>query len=233
MLILTISFISSPVFKFYGRFSVSFNLQDILYKIRKLEQEKHRREPNVYWITDLIRCPLKREYEFKYPELLIGEIFEPRFLLGELVHLGLRSTLLWAKENKLLEGEIEAEVEGEKELDIGDKKISIKGRIDLILTFNGKRIGYEVKYVRTDTGIPYEHHKLQARLYQWLLNLDEVYLIYITPERVAEYNLNNERISDLDIIAIVREQVIKTKVPRWPWECRYCPFSVMCSYKKV
>ena len=45
----------------------------MIYEANKEEREKHKREENVYWVSDLVRCPLKRIYEMIYPELSAKE----------------------------------------------------------------------------------------------------------------------------------------------------------------
>jgi len=68
----------------------------------------------------------------------------------------------------------------------------------------------------------------QARIYNWLFDLDETYLIYITYERVAQYKIK-DKISEEELII----RITSNTYPRYVWECSYCPFSIICPYKKI
>ena len=45
---------------------------EALYKARLEESKKHERKMNEVWVTDLTRCPLKRVFEEKYPDIRIA-----------------------------------------------------------------------------------------------------------------------------------------------------------------
>ncbi|RLF13798.1 MAG: CRISPR-associated protein Cas4 [Thermoprotei archaeon] len=202
-------------------------LQEILYEYRRRELEKHRRETDVYWITDLCRCPMKRIYELRYPEILLQDIFSPNFILGDVLHIGLEELLKRSSEEGLIDYDVEAEVEKERRINVDGKEIVIRGRLDLLLKKNKELIGIEIKSSRSDSGIPHEHHILQCRLYSWLFELSKVILIYITPDRIAEYEITEGATEEM-VVNLIKD----SKAPRWSWECRYCRFSVMCPYKK-
>lgn len=133
-----------------------------------IEQSKDRlRGENIYHITDLCRCPLKRTYELKFPEL--ARPFAPQLVTGQIVHLGLQH-LLREKEFK---------IEVEKSRKIGN--FTIIGKIDALN--ERKRLGVEIKFSRDDKYVPYEHHILQVKIYNWLFDLDRTILVYVTPQR--------------------------------------------------
>ncbi len=202
----------------------SLDIIKLLYEAGKEEKEKHKREEGVYWVTDLVRCPLKRVYELTYPELTAKEVFTPVFVVGNIVHWGIE----WFLRERLGDA-VKVEVEGSREVILpnGDKVI-IKGRIDAIVDMGeGIRIGVEVKTSRSDVGIPQIHHRDQVRIYNWLFNLSKTILLYITPERVTQYEIS-ERATDEEVIS----RILDTRGPRYSWECNYCAFSVLCPNKK-
>ena len=184
-------------------------ITEIVISWRLKELEKHERDG--IWATDLVRCPLKREFEEKYPELYRATVFTPNTILGSLVHLGLEN---------LLSSELNAEIEVKAEKQIGEYKII--GRIDAII---GK-VGIEIKTSRADIEIPYEHHILQAKIYNWLYDLEKTVLVYVTPERFAEYPIE-DRLTEDEILRLI----VDKKAPRYEWECRYCHFAVICPNK--
>lgn len=185
-------------------------ITEIVISWRLRELEKHERDG--IWVTDLIRCPLKREFEERFPELHRASVYSPGTILGSLVHMGLE---------RLLSDELNAEVEVKRERQIGEHKIV--GRIDAII---GK-VGVEIKTSRADVDIPYEHHVLQARIYNWLYDLDKTVLVYVTPDRFTEYTVES-RASEEEILKLIVER----KVPRYDWECRYCHFSIICPNRR-
>ncbi len=180
----------------------------VSWRIRELE----RHERDGIWVTDLVRCPLKREFEERFPELYRASVYSPATILGSLVHLGLEN---------LLSSELNAQTEVKGERQVGDYKIV--GRIDAIVG----RVGIEIKTSRADLEIPYEHHVLQAKIYNWLYDLEKTVLVYVTPDRFTEYHVS-ERVSEEDVIKLVLDK----RAPRYDWECRYCHFSVICPNKR-
>ena len=181
-------------------------ITEIVISWRLKELEKHERDG--IWVTDLIRCPLKRDFERKYPELHKATVFTPAMILGSLVHIGLQN---------ILSSELNAEIEVRAEKQIGE--YTIVGRIDAVVG----RVGVELKTSRSDFDIPYEHHVLQAKIYNWLYDLEKTILVYITPDRFTEYAVN-DRLSDDEILKLIFDK----KAPKYEWECRYCHFSVIC-----
>jgi len=200
------------------------DLVKIIYELNKAERERHVRGEGVYWVTDLVRCTLRRDYELKYPELALKELFTPAFVLGDLVHRGLQHLLKERFGNSV---STEVEVQREVSLPSGGKVV-VRGRADAVLSTNGERVGIEIKTARADIGLPKEHHVDQVRIYNWLLDLNYSILLYITPDRVAQYMVI-DKASEEEVIS----RVTDTTYPRYPWECSYCLYSVLCPYKRV
>ncbi len=199
-------------------------IQEILYKTRLEEMKKHVRGEKELYVTDLVRCPLKIEYEIKYPELVIQQAYSPPTILGDVVHKGLENLLIEAKSLNLIDGEVNIEVEGSKSIE----EYIIKGRIDaIIVKKDGRRIGVEIKYTKSDMGLPLQHHVLQVKIYNWLFDLSETILIYLTPDRITEYRVE-ERIDEYELLSLITSK----QAPRWSWECSYCVFSILCPHKK-
>jgi len=210
---------------------MELNIISLIYEFLKEEREKHVREDGVLWVTDLVSCRLKEKYSREYPEIDLSTLFKPPLIQGTLVHRGLETFL---KEHLSSdEVKVDVEVEGFKEIDLSKltmksdlSKVIIKGRIDVIVSTKESKIGIEIKTARADLGIPHPHHIDQVRIYNWLFNLDKSILIYITPDRLAQYEVC-ERFSESEIA----KRVVDDASPRYEWECQYCPFSVLCSKK--
>ncbi len=201
------------------------DLVNLLYNYVKTEREKHRREPGVLWVSDLVRCSLKRVYEERFPEIALSDMFRPSLVIGTLLHRGLEELL----RNILGEVTVQAEVEGSKEvlLESGEVVV-VRGRVDLLLARGDWRVAVEIKTSRSDRGIPQEHHVDQVRAYNWLLDLDRSILLYVTPDRVTQFYVD-ERMSDSEVASVVTSK----KAPRYSWECSYCPYSIICPNKVV
>jgi len=203
---------------------------DLLYRYLREERLKHPREPGVYWVTDLVACSLKARFEREYAELSLADLFNPVLVQGLLTHVGLEALL-----SRLLEAEgvrVEVEPEAQVEVDVGrlglgSGRVVVRGRIDVVLTGpRGERCGIEIKTARSDLQLPLEHHVDQVRAYNTLFDLPRSYLVYVTPERVTQFEVA-ERMG-LDEIA---RRALEPRAPRYPWECRYCHFSVLCPSK--
>lgn len=204
---------------------MTVDLIRLLYEVSRAERAKHVRDENVYWVSDLVRCLLKRDYEIKYPELSLREIFTPTFIYGNLIHKGLQNLIREHFGDKVL-----IEVESFKELRIpgSSEKVIVRGRADAILMTGNDKVGVEIKTSRTDANIPHEHHIDQVMIYNWLFDLSYSILLYVTPERVTQYTVF-DRALESDVI----DRILNVKYPRYQWECNYCIYSVLCPYKKT
>lgn len=193
---------------------------------KKLEDYlSHIKEENTLYVTDLVRCPLKNKYEKIYKELTLSEVFTPSAILGDLVHAGLEDFI----KNNFSNAQVEVELE--KDIQVNDRPIKIKGRMDAVAEIDGERTVIEIKSARADKGLPHEHHKVQLQIYLWLTGLRKGLLVYITPDRVTEYEIK-EPIDEAGAIRLVEETLKGNKAPRYPWECKYCVYSNVCPSKK-
>lgn len=200
---------------------------ELIYAYRRREWEKHfKRKENEWWVTDLVRCSLKRDFELKFPDLTLQEILSPPFIVGDMIHKGLECVL-----SEVL-GEARMKVYVEKEhavkIDVeGYGKVSIKGRIDLMVDTGSEKIGIEIKSVRSDISIPHEHHVDQVRAYNWLFNLNRTILVYVSYDRVCEFEVKDRMSVDE-----VKRRILERKIPRYDWECNYCIFNRICHARK-
>lgn len=202
-----------------------------LFNYFRAERAKHQREPGVVWVTDLVSCSLKSRYSEVYPELEMPQLFNPAAVHGTLVHRGLESLLAEILAGRGAEVRLEQEASAEVDLSQvspGAGKVVVKGRIDALVLLGGERVGVEVKSMRGDAPLPLEHHVDQVRLYNLLFDLPATILLYVTPERVAQYEVRER--ADWREVA---QRVLEPRAPRYPWECRYCPFAVVCPSKHV
>jgi CRISPR-associated exonuclease Cas4 len=193
--------------------------RDFSEKLRELT------DPNIVYVTDLASCSHKRVMRINYP--LLSFQFEPQLILGELVHHGLQHILTSSGE-----GSWQAEVPIEEKLNIDGMEVILKGRADLVkYDENGVPVTVvEIKTARTlPEEAPLEHHVLQLRIYLQLLKAKQGILLYVTPERLAEYTVEP---SPVDVEQLVRETIYDMRVPRYEWECRYCPYRKICPFSR-
>ena len=125
---------------------------DLLWRRRMTEHVRHERGEGVVYVTDLCRCPLKRELEERYPALAAADVYSPSALLGDLAHRGLASLLAEELEGFRPEVEVEARV----------GPYLVRGRLDGLIERGGERIGVELKTSGSDVGLPRDHHLLQC-----------------------------------------------------------------------
>jgi len=209
-------------------------ITELLYRWRLEEQSKHLRHLKVVYVTDLARCPLKRKFELKFPELGKYDLLSPAGVLGTLVHMGFE---LFLERYAMKEGyNVLTELELSKVVDIEGEEYVINGRIDaLLISMNSSdSLVVELKTSKSDTSIPYEHHILQAQIYAWMANASDAILIYFTPERIAEFRLRTlekSKLSDNEVKRLLKETISITVAPRYEWECKYCKFANICPNK--
>jgi len=201
------------------RYSSSYNVVPKLIEYRIKELEKHLpREPNVYYVTDLVRCSLKREFEFMHPALSYTHVLNGRTFLGEVVHKGLERIL------KEIFGDAvrteEEELERERVVDVNGTKYVVRGRVDAII---GVDTGIEIKETVSESKLPFQHHVEQTMIYNWLYSFRHTILLYITPDGIFEFEVD-DRMTETEVIKRIKEK----KTPRYPWECRYCEYTSIC-----
>jgi len=207
---------------------------ELLYKWRLEEHVKHPRHPKVIYVVDLARCPLKREFELKFPELVKHDIMSPSSVFGTLIHMGFE---LFLEHYAMKEGyKVVTELNLVKVINIEGEEYALSGRVDALLVSKKSNnvLVVELKTSRSDASIPYEHHVLQAQVYTWMTGASDAILIYFTPERIAEFQigtLGRPQLSSEEIVRLVKETITASHVPRYEWECRYCKFATICPSK--
>ncbi len=197
------------------------DITEFLYNIKKKEyferlEELKRRD--IIYVTDLVYCPKKRDFRIKFPELSFS--FDPHLITGEMIHRGLQEIL--EKKGYEIEKEIEEKIE------VNGETITIKGRID---AYSPNHI-IEIKTGRTGQNLPHEHHILQLKLYMSITGVKKGTLLYLTSDRMVEYKFELGKSEDI-LTNIVIEFLKKTRVPRWEWECKLCPYNKLCSERLV
>lgn len=208
---------------------------ELLYRIQVREFEEHfkkvkEHKGKLIWASALTRCPRKWLYMLRFPEIVQAE-FRGVFVLGRMAHIGLQQ-LLREYYMALDYDKVETEVEVEKRIVLeGEGEILLVGKADAVAYKDDEKIVYEIKTARSDIGIPHEHHLLQLRIYMNLVESSKGILLYLTPDRVAEYSVD-EAISDEELESMVRE-FLKFNGPKYEWECGYCQYSSICPFKRT
>jgi len=192
------------------------------YRIKELEKHLPR-EPNVYYVTDLVRCSQKREFELMQPVLTYTHVLNGRTFLGEVVHKGLEKIL------KEIFGDAvrteDEELEKERTVEVNGVTYIVRGRVDAIL---GVDTGIEIKETVSDSRLPFQHHVEQAMIYNWLYSFRHTILLYITPSGIFEFEVD-DRVTDAEVVKRIKEK----KAPRYPWECKYCEYASICPIHKA
>jgi CRISPR-associated exonuclease Cas4 len=200
-----------------------FSVLGLLYRRKQDDFKEKIRDminPSIVYVTDLVMCSHKRIMRRLFP--LLSFRFEPALVLGDLVHAGL--------EKLLGEEGWEAEVEVQKEYIIDGDVYTVKGRADLVKRDEEGNVEcvVEIKTGRDlPEGRPHQHHIDQLAIYMELLDARCGLLVYVTPERLLEFNVPR---SGFDIRARLEETVRDGARPRFEWECRYCPFRRVCPF---
>jgi len=209
------------------------SVQDLIYRWNIEDFIKYANKPcgarTCVSVSDLVYCSMKYYYKRVYPEITLAEnLYAAWASYGRLVHRGLQDLL---KEHGF---KVEYEVEKLVELEVnGDKRIvGVHGRLDALGSLNNRLTVVEIKSSRSDVDLPKPQHILQLRIYMYMAHAAQGILVYITPDRIAEYAIY-EPLSPENIKLLLRETLENTKRPRYDWECSYCPFSIMCPYKQT
>ncbi|KSW11908.1 CRISPR-associated protein Cas4 [Pyrodictium occultum] len=197
-----------------------------LYKAKQRDFSERLREmtdPRVVYVTDLVSCSYKRVMRLQFP--LLSFRFEPSLVLGDLVHAGLGSLLAsrgW-----------ETEVPIERKYIIDGEEYILKGRIDL-LKRNDDGKPHTIVEIKTSRELPEnsprEHHIMQLRIYMELTGAKRGYLLYVTPDRLVEFEVEP---SSVDVEALLRETIYNLRAPRYDWECRYCSYRKICPFARL
>ena len=176
-------------------------------------------------VSELVYCSNKYYLRRRYPELVVGEnLYAAWSSFGRLIHAGMERLL------ESLGFEVEKEVS--KVIQVNNMYVTVKGRLDAIGTWKDKLTVVEIKSSRSDNDLPKEQHVLQLRIYMSLSKASRGILLYITPDRLAEYSFDTP-LSDHELKLLVEETLENTRHPRYSWECQYCPFNMICPFKQT
>lgn len=189
----------------------------ILYR-SEWERQKERWESyrnGIIHITDLVRCKERLRLLQEYPMLYK---LEPYYLLANLLHEGTELRL-----SRLMKCKTELDYDGPFTKTIGE--FTLTGKPDIIMD-DGTVV--DLKFPRdVKNNQPNEHHVMQVRLYLWLLDKEKGKLVYLTPNKSVEFEIEGK--PDDDEVLLIIDQWTS---PRWDWECSYCEFSCVCSKSK-
>jgi len=101
------------------------------------------------------------------------------------------------------------------------RRYIVRGRIDALLT--ELNVGVEIKSDLSDKDLPKPQHVFQAKVYNFMYDLDYTLLLYITPHGIYEYKVA-DRVDEDELLRRIKS----TKAPRYAWECKYCQFAPIC-----
>jgi CRISPR-associated exonuclease Cas4 len=197
----------------------SYRIIQLIYKAALedyMEKFEEAKNPNIIYVTDLVACTHKFHMRHAFPELTLK--FEPAAIMGDLLHAGLEA---------LLEKEgFQIEVPIEKKISLNGKDYIVKGRLDAYK--DDEKLPVEIKSGRSAANLPREHHVLQVQVYLDILNANKGILIYITPDRIIEYDIQRDK--SVNVKSLVKALLEDSIHPKWDWECKYCPFQKICPY---
>ncbi len=210
----------------------NFSLRDLLIKLALEEDMQHyeHRDKRALSISvsDLVYCSNKYRLGLKYPELKIAQNYYPTLILGRILHRGIEEVIK-DRFHDFVVTELPIEKSITVDIDGLTRVVRVSGRVDALMN---NYVVIEIKTSRADHELPLPHHVLQLRIYMNLLDKTKGLLFYINPDRIAEYWIN-EPLSDEELQRLVIETLENTKHPRWPWECNYCPFNIICPHKRI
>jgi CRISPR-associated exonuclease Cas4 len=196
----------------------NLSLTQALFKSR-FNKKHEKKDANTIYVTDLLYCPLKPKMREQFREISLADVYNPAALQGSLIHESVEGIL--AKE---LNAQIE--VEASKEVKLEDNVYKVVGRADAVI---GDTI-IEIKTSKGDANIPVKGHVQQLRIYMNLLNVFHGVLLYVTPDRVTEFHVD-DKITDAELKELVTGFLTAMNTPREKWECKYCVFSKLCPHK--
>lgn len=196
----------------------------IKWKLSQVKRYSARRgNSNVYYVTDLEKCAMKRWFETHLTELNSIRVLNGRLIFGDIVHVGILTILKEIYGDRIVtELENPEGVSRERKIVVNGRKYIITGRIDAILD---KVIGIEIKsnVSPVDVPLPVPWHITQARTYNWLFELQKTRLIYVTPHGLFQYEVDAP-ITEEEIRSII----LSERSPKYSWECKTCEFASIC-----
>jgi len=189
-------------------------------KLMQVEGDFEVARKDIWGVSELMMCAEKHEMKLRYPDIVESADFTPRFILGTMLHRGIQANVITMEE-------WDAEALFARDIEVEGRRLVVVGFPDLVKRDMSELI--EIKYAGALRLDPLEHHVLQVRGYLWLTNAGLGRLWYFTPDRMAEF-LIEQPLRDDDVIRMLAEP----RRPAYPdWECRYCFFSRLCPYTKA
>jgi len=183
---------------------------------RRRELAKKYGADDVVFVHELVQCPLKREFAAKYPEIDAASMYNPRFVVGQLIEDAVKLHL--SSKMDLEEGYFDMVLE------VGGKKIVVAGSSDIYIA--GDSV-VEVKYLTGMYSAPHDHHIKQLSIYLLLGGLDSGQLLQVSPEGIKSVEVGPATEEELE--KMVENLLNKTVAPLYEWECKLCPYEFLCS----
>lgn len=219
--------------------------------------EEERKEPSYgkgVGITSLIYCPLKWEYKQKYPDIKVqkaeiddGLAFElaMKRILKDLYGSQFveEKELFYEMDGFIIQGHLDGCIEKE------DRVIGLEFKHTKLMKVIELPEGMEmddldvidISELHLLLDVP-EHYITQAKIQRFILEKTadkpvEHYLIIKTtlhnvngPKKLKKAYIQipvNISIKEQELKDLI-ERFLNVKEPRFPWECRYCPFVEVC-----
>jgi len=178
---------------------------------KKFEQQGYR----VYFAHELVQCRLQTEFAELMREVDLAHSFEPALMVGEIVEAGVEKYLS----------------------DLGFQRcdrpyirfldnVVVIGSPDYVDNPEAPTKVLDVKFKRRDPQA-LSHHVARMRIYLWLTKAKQAFLLYISPEGIKDY-LIEEPFNDNEVMTLIS----KPRSPLFEWECRYCAYSSFCGFMK-
>jgi len=178
----------------------------------RLREKFENDRKKLFFVHELCECSEKRKMRLRFPEVEKATTYNPRFALGQLVEEALKQRFKNENDNIYV-----------KELTADNEIYAVSGMVDIIDPETQTPI--EIKYQTSLHKSPHEHHIFQTKLYLWLLNAKYGEIIYVSPEGLKAYAVD-EPLTDEEVLALIKN----VKAPRWQeWECKYCPYQQFCN----
>jgi len=229
-----------------------FNIQEVItsppigvneiilkYMIRKAK-EHEQRTSEIFYVTDLTRCPRKVYYELKYPEVVRTVILNSKIRRGVISEKG-KIDILKEELGDIYEIISDPEkLTVEKKFYVDGQEIKVRGRMDCLVRnkITGEEIIIEMKETDSSSfGWPHQNHVEQLMIY---LNLYPKAirgeLTYDGPDRGTDFGVT-QKMSDEEIIRRLRNllKIYTEAGPEGPlheWECeKFCDWNQICPYR--
>lgn len=220
-------------------------IEEFIEDMKKHEElrKKYEKEYNhVIYVTDLVQCTRKARLLKQLPQVNVLVSLAPKVLMGKWLHDKIENYF------QKLGFNIEVPVEADYHTIIDDEVVKVKllGRIDALkvdLCDAGAFVDiYEIKTSQKLPEQPYEHHILQVKMYTTMLfsdpNLQDKigiarpehvneYIMYVTPQGIRTFPVTLYNI-DVSFEELIKDYIENRKIPRYEWECNYCPFREIC-----